>query len=81
VGSDSTPATVPLVPLAAMRLTHFRELMAEEFGRVRSEMISRDHVFSAFGHRTVNQALSAGYDPKDIWLAVCEAFDVPPERR
>jgi len=64
-----------------MRLTQFRELMAEEFGGVRSEMIARDHVFSVFGNRTVNQALDAGYDPKDVWLAVCAAFDVPPERR
>jgi Protein of unknown function (DUF3046) len=64
-----------------MRLTHFRDRMAEEFGRIRSEMIARDHVFSAFGERTVDQALAAGYDPKAVWLAVCEAFDVPLERR
>lgn len=67
--------------LDAMRLTHFRQQMAEEFGRVRADMIARDHVFSAFGHRTVDQALDAGYDPKEVWLAVCEAFDVPPMRR
>lgn len=64
-----------------MRLTHFRQQMAEEFGRVRAEMIARDHVFSAFGGRTADQALHAGHDPKEVWLAVCEAFDVPPERR
>ncbi len=64
-----------------MRLTHFRQQMAEEFGRVRAEMIAHDHVFSEFGHRTADQALNAGYDPKEVWRAVCEAFDVPPERR
>jgi len=64
-----------------MRITEFRRLMADEFGRVRSEMLARDHVFSAFGGRTVDQALEAGTDPKEIWLAVCEAFDVPAERR
>jgi hypothetical protein len=64
-----------------MRLTHFRQLMADEFGRVRAEMIARDHVFSAFGGRTIDQALDAGYDPKDVWRVVCETFDVPPERR
>jgi hypothetical protein len=55
--------------------------MAEEFGRVRADMIARDHVFSAFGNRTVDEALHAGYDPKEVWLAVCEAFDVPAEHR
>ncbi len=64
-----------------MRITELRRLMAEEFGRVRSEMLARDHVFSALGGRTADQALQAGIDPKEIWLAVCEAFDVPPERR
>jgi hypothetical protein len=64
-----------------MRLTHFRQQMSEEFGRVRAEMIARDHVFSAFGDRTADQALDAGYDPKEVWLAVCEAFDVPAKRR
>lgn len=64
-----------------MRITHFRRRIAEEFGRVRADMIARDHVFSAFGNRTVDQALDAGYDPKEVWLAVCEAFDVPRERR
>jgi hypothetical protein len=64
-----------------MRLTHFRQQMAEEFGRVRAEMIARDHVFSEFGGLTVDQALDAGYDPKQVWRAVCDAFDVPPERR
>jgi hypothetical protein len=64
-----------------MRLTHFRQLMADEFGRVRAEMIARDHVFSALGGRTVDQALDAGYDAKDVWRVVCETFGVPPERR
>lgn len=64
-----------------MRLTHFRQRMADEFGRVRADMIARDHVFSAFGDRTVDQALEAGYDAKEVWLAVCDAYDVPPGRR
>lgn len=64
-----------------MRLTHFRQQMADEFGRMRADMIARDHVFSVFGDRTVNQALDAGFDPREIWRALCEAYDVPPERR
>lgn len=55
--------------------------MAEEFGRVRSEMLAQDHVFSSLGGRTVDQALEAGCTTKEVWTAVCEAFDVPSERR
>jgi Protein of unknown function (DUF3046) len=64
-----------------MRVTVFRRLMAEEFGQIRSEMIAKDHVFSALGGRTVEEALDAGISPKDIWRAVCQAFEVPVERR
>ncbi|GDY30349.1 DUF3046 domain-containing protein [Gandjariella thermophila] len=64
-----------------MRFTVFRRMMAEEFGEVRAEMLARDHVFSALGGRTVDQALEAGIPPKEVWAAVCDAFDVPRERR
>jgi hypothetical protein len=64
-----------------MRITAFRALMAEEFGRVRSEMIARDHVFSELDGLTVDQALEAGVPTRTIWRVVCEAFDVPVERR
>ncbi|SEG86800.1 Protein of unknown function [Saccharopolyspora kobensis] len=55
--------------------------MADEFGRVRAEMLAQDHVFSSLGGRTVDQALEAGVSTKEVWQAVCEAFEVPPERR
>ena len=64
-----------------MRITAFRALMAEEFGRVRSEMIARDHVFSELDGMIVDQALEAGVPTRTLWRVVCEAFDVPVERR
>lgn len=64
-----------------MRLTHFRELMAEEFGALRAGALARDHVFAELGDRTVEDALEAGFDPREVWRAVCEAYDVPRERR
>jgi hypothetical protein len=64
-----------------MRITVFRNLMAREFGEVRADMMARDHVFSALGGRTVDEAIEAGLAPKEIWRTVCEAFEVPPERR
>lgn len=64
-----------------MRLTYFRQLMADEFGSVRAASLAADHVFADLGGRTVDQALQAGLDPKEIWRVVCADFGVPPERR
>ncbi|RJQ78657.1 DUF3046 domain-containing protein [Pseudonocardiaceae bacterium YIM PH 21723] len=64
-----------------MRTTVFRRLMAEEFGAGRAEMIARDHVFADLGGRTVEQALDAGLEPKQIWRVVCDQFEVPADRR
>ncbi|MBA3905232.1 MAG: DUF3046 domain-containing protein [Pseudonocardiales bacterium] len=64
-----------------MRLTHFRELMEGEFGPIRAGSLARDHVFAELGGRTVEQAIENGVDPKKVWRAVCEAYDVPAQRR
>jgi Protein of unknown function (DUF3046) len=64
-----------------MRITVFRHLMAREFGEVRADMLARDHVFSSLGNRTVDEALDAGLPTKEIWRAVCDAFEIPAERR
>ncbi len=64
-----------------MRITMFRKLMTDEFGSVRGEMVAQDHVLSALGGLTPDQALDSGVPPKEIWLAVCDAFDVPEQRR
>jgi hypothetical protein len=64
-----------------MRITVFRSMMAQEFGEVRADMLARDHVFSSLGNRTVDQALDAGVSAKEIWRAVCDAFEVPADRR
>ncbi|OLR95188.1 DUF3046 domain-containing protein [Actinokineospora bangkokensis] len=64
-----------------MRITAFRARLADEFGAQRADTIAHDHVFAALGGRTVDEALDAGLPTKDIWQAVCEAFEVPDERR
>jgi hypothetical protein len=55
--------------------------MADEFGAVRAASVAADHVFADLGGRTVDQALEASLDPKEVWRAVCVSYDVPPERR
>lgn len=67
--------------MGRVRLTYFRELMEGEFGAARAASVAHDHVFGELGDRTVEQALAAGVEPRDIWLAVCRAYDVPPARR
>lgn len=67
--------------MTRVRLTYFRELMEGEFGAVRAASLSYDHVFAQLGGRTVEQALEAGVEPREVWLAVCEEYDVPLARR
>jgi hypothetical protein len=55
--------------------------MAGEFGAARAAAIARDHVLADLGGRTVEQALEDGVDAREVWLAVCAAYDVPPARR
>ncbi|MFI6100452.1 DUF3046 domain-containing protein [Lentzea sp. NPDC051213] len=64
-----------------MRITVFRKLMAGEFGQVRAEMIARDHVLSSLGGRTADEALEVGTGAKEVWAAVCDAFEIPENRR
>jgi hypothetical protein len=64
-----------------VRLTQFRELMVGEFGGARAAAVSRDHVFAELGGRTVEEALDAGIEPRKVWRAVCDVYEVPPARR
>jgi len=64
-----------------VRPAQFRSLMEDEFGPVRAASLARDHVFADLGGRTVEDALEAGVDPREVWRAVCETFDVPRSRR
>jgi hypothetical protein len=63
-----------------MRLTEFWRRMHEQFGS-HAEFIAADQVFAELGNRTVNQALAAGEDAKQVWRGVCEGMKVPVNRR
>ncbi|MDF3292313.1 MULTISPECIES: DUF3046 domain-containing protein [Streptomyces] len=64
-----------------MKLTVFWERMSTHFGAAYADSFARDHVMSELGGRTVYQAFEAGWEAKDVWRAVCQAVDVPAERR
>ena len=64
-----------------MRLTEFWARMKEQFGDVYAESLAKDYVLSSLGERTVNKALADGEDPKVVWRAVCDTFNVPDSLR
>ena len=64
-----------------MRLSEFWLAMADEFGEAYGRVLAHDVVLSAVGGLTAEQAIAAGVQPRQIWLALCEVQDVPPARR
>jgi hypothetical protein len=64
-----------------VRLTEFWARMKEQFGDVYAESLAKDYVLSSLGGRTVNEALADGEDPKVVWRAVCDTFNVPDRLR
>lgn len=64
-----------------MRRSEFWTLVDDEFGRARGRVLARDQVLFELGNRTAEQALADGVDEREVWLALCDAFDVPAERR
>ena len=63
-----------------MRLTDFWERMGEVFGSTYAPSWAHDFVLPSLG-MTVEQAIAAGIETKDIWRAVCQAADVPATLR
>jgi hypothetical protein len=64
-----------------MRMSEFWTLVDGEFGAVQGRTLVRDHVVGALGHRTAQQAVDAGQEPREVWFALCADLEVPVERR
>ena len=64
-----------------MRLTDFWERMETRFGTAYAQSVARDQVIGRLGNRTPHDALAAGEDVRDVWLAVCEHFEIPVRDR
>jgi Protein of unknown function (DUF3046) len=63
-----------------MRRSEFDRAVSDEFGAGGVGLIV-DLVLAGVGSRTAAEALKSGVSPRDVWLALCEEMDVPPERR
>ena len=63
-----------------MRITEFWRRMEQRFGSGYAHSLAADYRLPALGC-TVAEALRAGTDPKTIWQAVGEEFDLPNSLR
>jgi hypothetical protein len=64
-----------------MRTSEFARAIVEEFGEAYGRVLTRDVVLPSLGNATADEAIKNGEEPRDVWLALCEAQDVPVERR
>lgn len=63
-----------------MRLSEFRQLVDDEFGVASARVLVSDLVLTELGGRSAEQALRDGIEPRQVWLALCRANDVPEAR-
>ena len=54
--------------------------MGDEFGDAYGRVLVQDLVLGDLGSRTGEQALKDGVPAREVWLAICRASDVPPQR-
>jgi hypothetical protein len=64
-----------------VRVTEFWDRMRAQFGDTYALSVAKDYVFDELGGRTFERALADGEDPKVIWRAVSDTFDVPQNLR
>ncbi|WP_288026919.1 DUF3046 domain-containing protein [Arthrobacter sp.] len=64
-----------------MRASEFWRLMDDEFTPGYSRVLARELHLAGVGGKTALDALAAGYDPREVWLEVCQMQDVPESRR
>ena len=64
-----------------MRLSEFWLAVSDEFGEAYGRVLTNDLVLGSLGGRTAGDAIKAGIAPREIWLALCAAMDVPENRR
>jgi hypothetical protein len=54
--------------------------MQDEFGAEYAAVILADLVLGELDDRTGAAAIKAGVDPREVWLAICVANQVPKSR-
>ncbi|MEN9731969.1 MAG: hypothetical protein RL488_1279 [Actinomycetota bacterium] len=54
--------------------------MNDEFGVAYAAVLEADLALTELGDRTGSACLAAGVDPKEVWIAICKANNVPESR-
>jgi poly(3-hydroxybutyrate) depolymerase len=62
-----------------MKHSEFARAVDGEFGAVMGQALVRDLVLDIFD-LTAAEALKAGKRPREVWVALCHAMDVPESR-
>jgi hypothetical protein len=64
-----------------VRRSEFWQLMNDEFGAAYAPFVYREQVVDSLGDRTGEAAAAQGVPLRTVWFALCDAMDVPAERR
>jgi hypothetical protein len=63
-----------------VKVSEFRRAVDEEFGEIQGRVLVSELVLDELDGRTAQQAVDAGVPVGDVWLALCRANEVPPQR-
>jgi hypothetical protein len=63
-----------------MRLTDFWSRLEEHYGKAWASSYAKDTVMRELGGKTIEEALAAGMETKEVWRAVCEHDPSIPSR-
>ena len=63
-----------------MRLTEFWSRMEQRFGADYAASVAADYRLPMLS-ATINEALAAGVEAKEVWRAVCAEFEMPASLR
>jgi hypothetical protein len=63
-----------------VRISDLRERITLSFGEAWAPSFSSDIAISELGSKSVNEALTAGFEPDVIWKAVCKAHPIQTEK-
>lgn len=64
-----------------MTLTEFQARTVEAFGSLRGDHLVRTHHLAACGGLTAHEAIESGQSVKQVWLALCDEFEVSEQLR
>jgi hypothetical protein len=64
-----------------VRYSELSQLVDEVLGTAQGPVLMDTLRLGALDDRTAAAALAEGVEPRDVWHALCDELDVPPERR